>query len=63
MQATAATQTATTQPVTEKQDQVSTQFWLDLQLELKALLHPDLKAVNSPFEALNSAHGAPDRVQ
>ena len=56
--------TATAQPVTEKQDQASTQFWLDLQLsKSQALLHPDLKAVNSSFEALKSAHGAPDRVQ
>ena len=52
------------QPVTEKQDQASAQFWLDLQLsKSQALLHPDLKAVNSSFEALKSAHGAPDRVQ
>ena len=59
--ATAATQTATAQPVTEKLDQASTQCWLELQLELIITGHADLalKAVNSPFEALNSAHGAP----
>ena len=52
-------------PVTEKQDQASTEFWLDCSWNSKsqALLHPDLQAVNSLFEALDSARGATDRVQ
>jgi len=50
---------------TRKVLQASTQFWLEQQLELKITGPADLalKAVNSPFEALNSARGAPDRAQ